>query len=286
MVENLQQPNTQPNQEIQTESTLFAEPIAHIGNFTITNSLLTSWIAVIILVIFFVSIKRKVKNPPAGGPRGLQNIFEIIMEQALSLADSVTGDRKKTEKFLPVTLALFLFILVNNWLGLLPGFGTIGFVERTGGHLAFIPLLRGGSADLNFTLALAIFSVVLANLMGIIMVGTWEHFNKFINMKAFITIPRQVREDISVVLVNPIKAFVGIIEIIGEIAKVASLSFRLFGNVFAGEVLLASMAALFAYFLPLPFIGLEIIVGLIQALIFSVLTLVYMTIATQAHEEH
>ena len=278
MAENIQQ----SNQEITTESTLFAEPIAHVGNFTITNSLLSSWLTVAILVIFFFALSKKVTKIP----RGLQNIFEIILEQALNLADSVTGERAKSEKFLPITLTLFLFILVNNWLGLLPGFGTIGFLEHQEGHLAFIPLLRGGSADLNFTLALAIFSVVMANVMGIIMVGTWEHFNKFINMKAFIAIPKEVKEDISVLLVNPIKAFVGVVEFIGEIAKIASLSFRLFGNIFAGEVLLASMMALFAFFLPLPFMFLEIIVGLIQALIFSLLTLVFMTIAMENHEEH
>jgi F-type H+-transporting ATPase subunit a len=283
MTDNLQQTNTQPNQELQTESTLFAEPIAHVGEFTITNSLLSSWMTMVILLVFFFTLSRKIRKIP----RGVQNIFEIILEKALELADSVTGDRSKSEKFLPITLALFLFILINNWLGLLPGFGTIGFVEHAEGHLTFIPLLRGGSADLNFTLALALFSVIMANVMGIIMVGAWEHFNKFINLKAFMSIPREVKKDISVLLVNPIKAFVGIVEIIGEIAKVASLSFRLFGNVFAGEVLLASMAALFAYFLPLPFMFLEIIVGLIQALIFAMLTLVFMTIATQNHsEEH
>jgi len=282
MAATVVQPNIHPNQEVQTESTLFAEPIAHIGSFTITNSLIASWITVVILVITFVAIGKKVKKIP----RGLQNIFELILEEALKLADGVTGDRKKSEKFLPVVLALFLFILVNNWLGLLPGFGTIGFVQNEGGKLMFTPFLRGGSADLNFTLALAIFAVILSNVIGIIMVGAWEHLNKFINMKALADIPRKIRENATILIVNPIKIFVGLLEIIGEIAKVASLSFRLFGNVFAGEVLLASMAALCAYFLPLPFIFLEILVGLIQALIFSILTLVYMTIATQNHNEH
>ena len=281
MAGNMEQLNNQ-NSEITTESTLFAEPIAHIGGFTITNSLVASWMTVVILVILFVAVGKKIKKIP----RGIQNIFEMLIEQALELADSVTGDRKKTEKFLPIALALFLFVLVNNWLGLLPGFGTIGMVEHAGNQLTFVPFLRGGSADLNFTLALAIFSVVLANVLGIIMVGTWEHFNKFLNLRALVEIPKRVREDMTIVLVNPIKIFVGILEIIGEIAKVASLSFRLFGNVFAGEVLLASMMAIFAYFLPLPFIFLEIIVGLIQAMIFAMLTLVFMTISTQVHEEH
>jgi F-type H+-transporting ATPase subunit a len=284
MSDTLEQVNTQVgNQEIQTESTLFAEPIYHIGGFTITNSLLVSWMAVIILVILFITVGKKIKRIP----KGLQNIFEIILEQALELADSITGSRKISEKFLPISLALFLFILVNNWLGLLPGMGTIGFVEQEGAHRVFIPFFRGGTADINTTLALALFSVVASHVMGVLTIGIWKHFNKFVNLKVLAEIPGKIRKDATVVLVNPIQAFVGIVEFIGEIAKIASLSFRLFGNIFAGEVLLASMMALFAYFLPLPFIFLEIIVGLIQALIFAMLTLVFMTIATQDHaEEH
>jgi len=269
------------NQEVQHEATLFAEPIFHVGNFNITNSLLNSWMAVIILVVFFVAVGKKI----AKVPKGIQNIFEIILEEALKLADSVTGDRKKSENFLPITLSLFLFILINNWLGILPGIGTIGFVETEGGHSVFVPLFRGGTADLNTTLALALFAVVASHVLGVIAVGTWNHFNKFIHLKAFLSIPGKIRKDVSIVLVNPIKIFVGLVEIIGEIAKVASLSFRLFGNIFAGEVLLASMMALFAFILPLPFMFLEIIVGLIQALIFAMLTLVFMTIAT-TNEEH
>jgi len=98
-------------------------------------------------------------------------------------------------------------------------------------------------------------------------------------------IPGKVMKEPTIVLVNPIKAFVGIVEIISEIAKVASLSFRLFGNIFAGEVLLSSIAVIFAFLLPIPFMFLEVIVGIIQALVFSMLTLVYLTIAT-SQEEH
>jgi F-type H+-transporting ATPase subunit a len=267
--------------EVQHEATLFAEPIFHLGKFTVTNSLLNSWLAVFILVVIFIVIGKKIKKIP----RGLQNIFEFILDEALKLADSITGSRKRSEKLLPISLALFLFILVNNWLGLLPGMGTIGFIEAEGAHKIFVPLFRGGTADLNTTLALALFAVIASHVMGAITVGIWDHFNKFVNIKSFLAIPGKIRKDVAIVLINPIKAFVGIVEIIGEVAKVASLSFRLFGNIFAGEVLLASMMALFAYILPLPFIFLEIIVGLIQALIFAMLTLVFMTIAT-SHEEH
>ena len=274
--------NNLASTEISHEATLFAEPIMQIGKFTITNSLITSWVTVIILVTFFILIGKKIKKVP----RGIQNIFEFLLESALNLGDSVTGERKKTEKFLPLTLALFLFVLVNNWLGLLPGIGTVGFIESGNGHNVFIPLFRGGTADLNTTLAIALIAVVLSHIMGVVAVGAWKHLNKFINLEVFLEIPRKIRKDPAVILINPIKAFVGVVEVIGEVAKIASLSFRLFGNIFAGEVLLASMMALFAFILPLPFIFLEIIVGIIQALIFSMLTLVFMTIATQDHAEN
>ncbi len=269
-----------PNQEVSHESTLFAEPLAHIGNLTVTNSLLASWVAVFILVIFFVAVGRKIRKVP----RGVQNIFELLLEKALEMADSVTGSRKKSEKFLPIALALFLFIFVNNWLGLIPGMGTIGFDEVAEGHKVFIPLLRGGTADINTTLALALVAVIGSHVAGVLVIGVWNYFNKFVNLKLLLEIPGKIRKDFTVVLVNPIKVFVGLVEVISEFAKVASLTFRLFGNIFAGEVLLASMMALFAYILPLPFMFLEMIVGIIQALIFAILALVYMTIATQEHE--
>lgn len=269
-----------PNAPASHEATLFAEPLGHIGSLTVTNSLLASWVAVFILVVFLVSVGRKIKKVPSG----VQNIFELLLEKALEMADSVTGSRKKSEKFLPISLALFLFIFVNNWLGLIPGMGTIGFNEVEEGHKLFIPLLRGGTADINTTLALALVAVVASHIMGVLVVGAWNYFNKFVNIKLLLEIPGKIRKNFTVVLVNPIKVFVGLVEVISEFAKVASLTFRLFGNIFAGEVLLASMMALFAYALPLPFMFLEMIVGIIQALIFAILALVYMTIAVEQHE--
>lgn len=280
-VDHEQTAGAETNQETGHAHTLYAEPVFNFAGFTVNNSLINSWLVVLIVVVFSLAIKFSLKKIP----RGLQNAWEMVLEGALDMADSVTGDRKRTVKFFPIVFALFIFILINNWLGLLPGIGSIGYYALEEGHKVFVPFFRGGTADLNTTLALALFSVIGSNIAGIIMVGFWAHFNKFININAFREIPGKILKDPTVVLVNPIKAFVGIVEIIGEIAKVASLSFRLFGNIFAGEVLLASMAALVAFIVPIPFMFLEIIVGIVQALIFSVLTLVYMTIAT-SHEEH
>ncbi len=267
--------------EVSHESTIFAEPIAHVGPLTITNSLLTSWIAVLIIVVLSLVIGKKAKAIPGK----LQATAEAIIDAAMNLADSVTNDRAITVKIFPLVFAVFIFIIINNWLGLLPGVGSIGWIEQAEGHSVFVPLLRGGTADVNTTLALSLFSIIAANVFGVMIVGGWKYFNKFINVKTLMAIPADMRHNKAAIIVNPIQFFVGLIEIIGEFAKVASLSFRLFGNVFAGEVLLAAMAALFAFILPIPFMFLEVMVGLIQALIFSVLTLVYFTIAAQDHSE-
>lgn len=285
MSETSSQSNSQTSQEISHESTLFAEPILHVGNFTVTNSLIMSWVTVAILVTFFISVGKRASKNKTGKPTGIQNFFEIILEQALNMADSVTGERKKTLKLFPIVFALFLFILVSNWMGLFPGVGTIGFVESAEHGKVFVPLLRGATADLNTTLAIGLFAVVMSHVVGVITVGAWNHFNKFINLKAILEIPKKVKKDPMILMINPIKIFVGLIEVIGEVAKVASLSLRLFGNVFAGEVLIASMMALSAFILPLPFMFLELIVGIVQALVFAILTLAFMSIATIA-EEH
>jgi F-type H+-transporting ATPase subunit a len=261
--------------------TLFAESLLDVGTLTITNSLLMTWIVVLIVIAISFSIRLSLKLVPTG----IQNLFEMIVEGALSIADSVTSDRVKTMKFFPVVFAIFIFVLLNNWLGLIPGVGTVGFTDVHNGHNVFIPFFRGGTADLNTTLALAIFAVVASHVIGVVMAGAWNHLNRFININALLEIPKKITKDPMVILVNPIKIFVGLIEVIGEVAKAASLSFRLFGNIFAGEVLLASMAAIFAFALPIPFYFLEVMVGVIQALIFAMLVLAYFTIFSSA-EEH
>lgn len=264
-------------EHVSHEISLAAEPVLHVGEFNITNSVSNTWLVVIIVIAFSLTLRAKLRLIP----RGIQNVFEMVIEGALKMCDSVTQDRKKSEKVFPIVFTFFIFVLLNNWMGLLPGIGSIGFIE----HGKFIPFFRGGTADLNTTLALALISVVGANIFGMVTVGFLRHANKFFNVKSFLDIPRKIRKDFSIVIVNPIKFFVGLIEIVGEIAKVASLSFRLFGNIFAGEVLLSSIAVIFAFGLPIPFIFLEVIVGVVQALIFAILTLVYYTIAA-TEEEH
>ena len=267
--------------ELTHELTLYAEPVAHFGNFPITNALVTSWVAVLFIAVLAFTLRAKIREVP----KGIQNFFEAMLEGALSLADQVTGSRNITQKVFPLAFSVFLFILVNNWLGLLP-LGGLGIVEQGEQGLSFIPFLRSGTADINTTLGLAVMAVIGANIFGILSIGAWRAFNKYINLKGLGKIFTTLRRDPTILVVAPVNFFVGILELIGEFAKVASLSFRLFGNIFAGEVLLLAMAAILPYVLPVPFIFLEIFIGLIQALIFAILTLVYFTIAAEDHEEH
>jgi len=263
------------------EHTLYAEPIFQIGNFAITNSLFTSWIALAILLIIGLIFRAQLKTIPGK----LQNVIEMGVDYFLGVFDSVLGSRKRSLKFAPFILAFFFLILINNWLGIIPGVGSIGKMMIENGHETFVPYLRGGTADLNTTLALASIAVVASHIFGVMAVGAWNYLNRFINIKAILEIPKKVWKEPTILLINPIKVFVGLLEIIGEIAKLASLSFRLFGNIFAGEVLLASMSALLAFAVPIPFLFLEVIIGLIQALIFAILVLTYVSISTTA-EEH
>lgn len=240
---------------------LAAEPIFHIFGMPITNTLLTSWVAVALLIIFALKV-RKAKEIPAGA----QNVLEAVTDGALTLMDSVTADRSLSKRFFPLVMTLFLFVITANWLGLLPGFGTIGMYEMHDGHETFVPFLRTTNSDLNVTFALALISVFAVQYFGVLIVGFRKYGHRFFNFK------------------NPIFTFVGLLELISEFAKVLSFSFRLFGNVFAGEVLLVVIASLIPFVVPLPFMVLELFVGAIQAFVFAILTLGFLKLATvEAH---
>ena len=261
--------------------TLFAEPIFHWGSLSVTNALLTSWVVVLIIIVLSFFLRSKLRTVPGK----LQSVFEMVIDGALDLCDQVTNSRALSMKIFPIAISVFFFILINNWLGILP-LGGFGIIEKSGEGLAFIPFLRGGTADINTTIALAVMAVLGANIFGIFSIGLWKTFNKYVNLKILGGIFTKIRHEPTIIIVAPITFFVGLIEIVGEFAKVASLSFRLFGNVFAGEVLLVSMAALVAYVIPIPFLFLELLVGVIQALIFSILLVVYFTIGATDHDEH
>ena len=146
--------------------TLFAEPILHYQGFPITNALLTSWIAVIVIIVLSYVLRSKLREVPGK----IQNLFEIIVEGALSLCDQVTNDRRLSMKIFPIAISVFVFILVNNWFGLLP-LGGFGVLEKGEHGLFFVPFLRGGTADINTTNPLAIMAVMGANVFGVFSIG-------------------------------------------------------------------------------------------------------------------
>lgn len=242
------------------EISLAAEPIFRIGSLAITNSVFASWIVVIILSILAFITRAQL----ALVPRSIGNFMEMVVNYLYETVRDTVQDEDKAKTFLPFIGTFFVFIIINNWFGLLPGFGSITI--NYAGHA--VPLLRGGNADLNSTLALAIISVVTTQYYGIKYLGFFSHWKRFFNFS------------------SPIMFAVGLLELIGEFAHVISFSFRLFGNIFAGEVLLLVIAFLVPIIAPLPFFGLELFVGLIQALVFTMLTLVFLTITTANHSEH
>lgn len=272
---------------------LAAEPIFNIGQFTVTNSIINASVAAFLFIIFAVFIQMAIRKYYRGNqaPKGLLNFFELVLETLFAYFDQVTGDRKKTIKFIPIVGTLFFFILISNWMGLLPGISSIYRWGEFHGGIHPLPVFRPANTDLNMTVAMAVFAVTSSHIFGIVTIGFWKYFNKFVKIS---DLWRAVKSFNPVkVLVAFIEFFVGFIEIFSEIAKMVSLSLRLYGNVFAGEVLLTVIASLIAgygaYGIPLPFIALELIVGLIQAVVFSMLTLVYLNMATadiHGHEEN
>lgn len=237
---------------------LKAEPLFHIGGFSVTNSFFVAVSVALLLALAAVAFHKRLKLVPGK----IQSVIEIAFEGTIDLMEQVLGSTSKAEKYLPLVATIFFFILFSNWLGLVPGVGSIGIAE----HGAIVPLLRPPGADLNFTLAIAIVAVVAVNLFAILALGARIHISKFLNFK------------------SPIGFFVGILELISEFAKMVSFSFRLYGNIFAGEVLLVIVAFLVPYIAPLPFLFLEVFVGFIQAFVFAMLTLVFVAVATVEHE--
>ena len=333
-----------------------------LGAWNLMNTMLTTWLAMLVLIVIAIFIRRSLNEIPGR----FQALFELIVEFFLNLCQSIAG-RDKGRRFFPLVFTIFIFIVVANWMGILPGFGTVGRIadpeeiahhhgihhyedpaladyasedshakhdehaedshdkhdehaedshdehgedshddhldsvtlhiftgqgsfsylapgsfseqltfeeyenqsglvgeDKRAGHL--VPFLRSANTDINMTLAMAIIAMVMVHFWGFSILGFPSHIGKFINFKE-----------------GPIGFFVGILEIISELAKVVSFTFRLFGNIFAGEVLLMALAFLLPLIGIIPFLGLELFVGVIQAFIFSMLTLVFASMASVSH---
>lgn len=257
-----------------------AEIIGHLGSFPITNAYVNSTIVTVLFIVFALSLNKQLKKVPGK----LQSGFEVVLEFLLGYFDGVTGNREKSKRFLPIVGTLFLFVLCSNWFGLVPGNGTLGIWESVHGEIELVPVLRSAGSDLNLTVAMALVSVIGSHLIGIMTLGFFVHWNKFIQIGTIWKAVKSLKP--IAILVAFVEFIVGLIELFSEVAKVVSLSLRLFGNIFAGEVLLTVISSLISVAIPLPFMFLELIVGVIQATVFSMLTLVYLTMMTTKHEAH
>jgi len=246
----------------------------------VTNSLLTAWLAMLLLVLFALWVRRGLQTIP----NRRQSLAEMLIEALYGLVVSVAGE-KWAPAFFPIIATIFLFVLVSNLMDpLTPILAAVGVKE----HGNLIPLLRSPSTDLNFTVALALVSVGLTQYYGLRANGLLGYLGKYLNIRGFIKffrllLNRQPKAALGALFMGIIDFFIGIIEIISEFAKIISFSFRLFGNIFAGEVLLIIIPYLIPFLLPLPFLGLEVFVSFIQAFIFAVLTLAFLRMATLTH---
>ena len=291
------------------------------GDVHVTNTMLTTWVVILALAAVSYFGTRRVTEEPGR----LQGLLEVVLEFFLNLAERVAGP-ERGRLFFPLFMTIFLFVVTANWMGVLPGFGTIGRFEpadevihlakeaeeEDGGHAdltaiklhrfdgdgaiavipfgsvdkvitaeefervgvaegeragLLVPFLRSANTEINTTLAIALVAMIMVHWWGIRALGLGGHVGKFINLRN-----------------GPIMLFVGLLEGITELARVLSFTFRLFGNIFAGEVLLIVMAFLLPLIGLVPFLGLELFVGLIQAFIFAMLTLVFATTATVGHD--
>ncbi len=318
------------------EISIPAEPVFELFGFTITNTLLASWLTMVILIVGCWAITRKTEVIPGRW----QGALEVLIEGFYNMVKGASGP-KWARRFFPVVMTFFLFIVTSNWLGLTPLFGgwgvlhhsdhgnpvqwlneseTIGLWMREpenvaehaeqageahaethaasseeshadGERYALAPMFRAATTDMNVTLALALISVIMIQYFGVKGLGI-GYFGKFIAVggviKAFTKKGLGCGGRIAAFGLGLIDIFIGIVELISEIGKIVSFSFRLFGNIFAGEVLLGVMAFLIPYVISIPFYGLELFVGVVQALVFMMLSVAFFVVAISHHgeEEH
>ncbi len=283
--ETIEQPavNTETGAEIHTPTDthtqtappsipLAAEKIFQIGSFPVTNSFLMTILTTTVLITVAALATRKIKMVPSG----LQNFMELIVETMYNQAEPLLHN--KTKVFLPILGTFFLFIITANYLGLFPGVGPIGFYQVHDGHTVLVPLFRGINADLNATLGLALISVAATQLAGIRYQGLLGYIKHYFHSPLQGGIVMLIGGTV-------IGLIVGVLEVVSEFTKIASLSLRLFGNIFAGENLLTTISGIMAFVVPVPFLLLEVLVGFIQATIFFMLTMVFISILTSHPEE-
>jgi len=232
------------------EVSLFGSTFFNFLGINFTNTYILAIICAVLVFGFFgIALSRKELVPGK-----FQNFFEFLLETIFNFFDGMTGDRKKTEEIFPLSATIFFLVLFSNLIEIIPGTGVF-------------PFLRSPSSDLHFTFALAIFAMGFVHIVAIAKLGGFKYVKKYIKFE------------------SPVMFFVGILELLGEFTRTFSLGMRLFGNLFAGEMLLMVMYSIMPFILPLPFLGLELFVAFIQAIVFSSLITVFYVLTTTP-EEH
>jgi F-type H+-transporting ATPase subunit a len=260
-----------------------SEGLFEVAGFAITNTLIASWLTIIVLVSVFYVCTRKMKLIPGR----LQNLAEMAVEGLLNFVEGAAG-KKHARLLFPAVATIFIYVIANAYLALLPFFSTI---VVTGHEGDLVPLFRGANTDVNVPLSIAVMSFIFVEFWGMRSLGAFRYLGEFFNVgqlgRGIKELFRgKIRSAITNVGFGFINLFVGLLEVFSHLIRIVSFTFRLFGNMTAGEILVLVSAFLIPLIFTIPFYGLELLIGLIQALIFAGLTLVFGIIAIRpTHEE-
>ena len=237
--------------------------LGEVFGIPITATMMTTWLSMVILGVLAIIVGKNLKAVPGK----LQNVFELIVGGFFDFVETTLESKELAKKYFPVLMTIFLFLLAMNWTGLLPGVTSIGIFEGHGEESHLIPFFYPPATDLNLAIAFALVAMFFIEMAGILALGAWKYGGKFITFKG---------HGIGDRLIN---FTVGIIELISELGRLVSFSFRLFGNIFAGKTLLTVALFFVPLFLPIPILAYEVFVGFIQAGVFAFLTLIFIKLA-------
>lgn len=241
---------------------LAPEIVGHVFGMPITATLLTAWVVLGLLILGAVLMYRRYALIPSK----LQVVIEAMVGGAYDYVAETLESKELARKYFPIIMTIFIFILALNWIGLLPGVTSIGYFKEGAHGAHLVPFLYPANTDLNITIAFAIIAFFTIEVAGIATLGFWKYGHKFINFS------------------SPLAFVIGLIEIVGELARLISFSFRLFGNIFAGKTLLLVTMFFVPFVLPVPILAFEVGVALIQALVFALLTTLFIKLAVaEAH---
>lgn len=235
--------------------------VGHVFGVPITSTLITAWVCMAILVALALVVRRRLTLVPGK----LQSVMEMLVGGVYDYIADVLESRTLAARYFPIIMTIFLFILTMNWFGLFPGVTSIGYYAGHGEASHFVPFLYPSATDLNITAAFALVAFFTIQISGIVAIGAFKYAHKFINFSSFMGF------------------VIGLIELISEIVRLISFSFRLFGNIFAGKTLLVVVMFFVPYIVPVPIMAFEVFVGFIQAFVFAVLTLFFIKIAIEPH---